>query len=168
MTAATKFVLSSLVIAGTIVVVWRGVDSLQASLPDDMPADAQFLQSGFDLEHNEAKGDWIACRPDRVRDATFCRVTDARGIVIYQGDFLPVFGVQPISHDQLQVVTTGKEKDLWIKGPASAGPVPVIPLANGDMLAPMADSYNLAVRWRNDPNELRRIRSYAVSEPAER
>jgi len=122
-----------------------------------MPANAQFLQSGFDVAKNEPEGEWVACRSDAAQNANFCRVTDPHGIVIYQGDFVSVSASQPVPDRDLKVSSREEEKNLWIDGPTEKGPVPVIPLANGQVLTPIADQPALAARWSNDPDELQRL-----------
>jgi len=157
MTAITKLVVSCFVVAGTVLAFRHGANALQATLPGDMPANAQFVQSGYDIARNEPKGEWIACRSDTGEDANFCRVTDPHGMVIYEGDFLPVYGMDPVPDSKLKVATNEEEKELWIDGPTADGPVPLIPLADGDVLAPIGDASSLASRWSNDPAALRRV-----------
>jgi hypothetical protein len=81
-----------------------------------------------------------------------CRVTDPQGLVIYQGEFLPVDGSPPLSPDQLRVATSGNA-NIWVEGPFGEGPLPAIPLANGRVLVPGADAYALAARWRQNPDD---------------
>jgi hypothetical protein len=157
MTVITKLAVSCLVAAGTVLAVQHGVNALHPTLPKDMPGNAQFLQSGYDVARNEPKGEWIACRPDAAQDANFCRVTDAHGMVIYQGDFLPIYSRGPVQEANLKVSTSEQEKNLWIDGPTSDGPVPVIPLADGDVLVPVADQPALAARWNRNPDGLARL-----------
>ena len=121
-----------------------------------MPIDSQFVVSGYDLQHNEPKGDWIVCRPDLPEGANFCRVTDAHGIVIFQGDFLTVANSQPVPQSRLRIASANLDR-MFIRGPAEGGLVPVIPLAGGELLVPAADSTALADRWARDPDELQRI-----------
>jgi len=159
MTIVGQFALSYAIAAGTVLVVQHGVKALYATLPKDMPANAQFLQSGYDVARNEPKGEWIACSVDAGQNANFCRVTDPHGMVIYQGDFLPVSGMAAVPEQDLKASTNEEEKDLWVHGPTDDGPIPVIPLANGDVLAPIADQPVLAARSGDAPEGLRRATS---------
>lgn len=122
-----------------------------------MPANSYFLQSGYNLQRNEPIGQWIACRPDPGQGADLCRVTDHTGQVIFQGDYLPLHGAEALPAEELQVATGEVLNDLWVRGPAESGPVPVIPLANGKILVPAADADALADRWARNPDELHRI-----------
>ena len=155
MSAFTKTLLFLVALIAGYFLVVHGERALDASLPNDMPRDANFIQSGFDLEHNEAKGQWVACRDNHAEDNDFCRVTDPKGIVVYQGAFTPSDNTAPLPNDQLQVSTTSGS--IWITGPAERGPVPVIPLKNGKLLVPVQDREALADRWSRNPAELRQI-----------
>lgn len=156
MRAFLKLALTIAVVFGIFLLVHHGVNALHATVPTDMPRDASFAQSGYDIQHNEPRGNWIACRADIRQSTDFCRVTDAHGTVIYQGAFLPVNSSRPVAAAQLKVATVD-EKRLWVRGPAEAAPVPVIPLTNGAILVPAGDAYALADRWNSNPDELRRI-----------
>ena len=156
MTPARKLAALILVAIVVIITVRHAAAALRPSLPRDMPGDSQFVVSGYDLLHNEPKGDWIVCRPDPQEGANFCRVTDSHGMVIFQGYFLPVAGNQPVSQANLRVAPTDLDR-IFVRGPAEGGPIPVIPLVDGQLLVPAADSAALADRWARDPGELQRI-----------
>ncbi len=156
MTVTTKLVLSLFITAGTVMAVRHGADALKPVIPRDMPANSYFMQEGYDVERNEPTGDWIACRLDSTQNVDYCRVTDAHGNVIYQGDFLPVNGGAPLPASELKFALAADEK-IWVTGPAEGSPVPILPLADGNILVPANDSYALANRWSNDPEELQRI-----------
>ena len=156
MRASNKIAFVLLAVIAAFLLIRHAGMAVQPALPKDMPAGAHFVESGYDLQHNEAKGDWIACSTDSAQNADFCRVTDAQGEVVYQGDFLPFNSEQPIPADQLQVARISADH-LWIQGPAESGPVPVIRLVNGAVLVPAADSEALADRWNSNPAELRHI-----------
>lgn len=143
-----------------VLLVRHGAAALRPSRPKDMPITAQFVVSGYDLLHNEPKGDWIACKPDVDENANFCRVTDAHGVVIFQGDFLPVSGHRPVSQANLRIASADLDLDhIFVRGPAEGGLVPVIPLVGGELLVPAADSIALADRWNKNPDELQRIQA---------
>ena len=142
------------VVAGYFLVV-HGDRALNASLPKDMPHDANFVQSGYDIARNEAQGQWIACRADNEQGNDFCRVTDPKGIVVYQGAFAPYDYPAQLPNDQLKLANI--KANIWVKGPAEDGPIPVIPLANGKLLVPVQDREALADRWSRNPAELRQL-----------
>jgi hypothetical protein len=156
MRTSNKLAVTLLAVVGTILILSHANTAIHPTLPTDMPRGADFVPVGYDLSHLEAKGDWIACSTDTAQNADFCRITDARGEVVYQGDFMPLGGVEPVPANQLQVARINAEH-LWVKGPAEGGPVPVIPLLNGEVLVPADDSEALADRWVNNPLELRQI-----------
>jgi hypothetical protein len=158
MRTSNKFFLGLLTVVAGVLLVRHANMGLQPARPADMPAGANFVESGYDITHNEPKGDWIACSTDSEENADFCRVTDDRGEVVYQGDFLPLRSEQPLPADQLQVARMSPDH-LFVQGPAEAGPVPVIRLVNGKVLVPAADSEALADRWSNHPEELAEIQS---------
>ncbi len=155
MSAFTKGVLCIVAIVGGYFLIVHGTRALNASLPKDMPRDADFIQTGYDLDHNEAKGQWIACRDDHENNNDFCRVTDPRGTVVYQGAFEPFDYPAALPNDQLRVAT--RFSNIWVNGPSEHGPVPVIPLRNGKLLVPVQDRDALADRWSHNPEELRQL-----------
>jgi hypothetical protein len=161
MRMSNKVAVTLLVVVGTILLLRHANMAVHPSLPTDMPRGADFVPAGYDLQHLEPKGEWIACSTDTKQNADFCRVTDARGEVVYQGDFMPLSGGGPLPADQLRVASIHVEH-LWVQGPAEGGPVPVIPLMNGDVLVPAADSDALADRWMNNPLELQQIQGTAL------
>ena len=136
--------------------VRHGGMSMRPALPADMPAQASFLQSGYDISRLEPRGSWIACGTDHRQETNWCRVTDARGDVVYEGDYLPLHGQAPLPLEKIELSRADPDK-LWITGPVEGGPVPVFPLANGNVLVPAADRDALATRWAQNPSELRAI-----------
>ena len=129
---------------------------MRPALPSDMPAQAQFMQSGYDIAHLEPTGAWIACGTDRAAQANWCRVTDAHGQVVYEGDYLPLRNQVPLPLDRIELSHSDPTK-LWVSGPTEGAPVPVIPLVDGDFLVPSADRDALADRWAGDPQELQNL-----------
>jgi len=156
MNATSKLALSLLIAAGTVLAVRHGANALHPSVPKDMPGNSQFVRSGYDLQSNEPKGNWVSCTADSPHDTDFCRVTDNHGAVIYQGDFMPVSGRAKVPASQLRLATMDSN-NLWIEGPSQQLPVPAIALANGEMLVPADDSDALADRWAKNPQELARL-----------
>ena len=156
MKVAAKLVVSVVATAAIVLAARHGAEALQPAIPRNMPASARFVPSGFDLRSAEARGDWIACRMDEEQSADLCRVTDAHGTVIYQGEFLTVNGDAAVPDMQLRIAAATDES-LWVDGPAGEGPVPVIPLVDGTLLAPAGETSALTDRWKSDPDELRRV-----------
>lgn len=142
------------VAVGAFLVV-RGVSALHASVPRNMPPDAQFVSSGFNLNNNEQTGQWISCKQSTASRQPFCRLTNASGSVLYQGDFEPLDGRESVAAEELRL--TGNPGNLWVNGPAEGSPVPVIPLKNGRVLVPVQDREALIDRWTQNPEELREI-----------
>jgi len=159
MSAPGRFLLAVVATCGLFLLMRHANQATHASLPSDMPAGSQFVQSGYDVTRNEPTGDWVACRLDEGRDADFCRVTDARGDVVFQGDFLPMRGFEPVSSADLKMGALDAQR-LWVQGPSEEGPIPVIALANGKVLVPAADNVALADRWDRDPDERQRVMGY--------
>jgi hypothetical protein len=139
--------------------VRHGGVAMQAARPADMPEGAHFIQSGYDVNTNEPKGNWVACKVDDGQGANWCRVTDARGMVVYEGFYLPVNSSVPAQQSELKIAVNSVSK-LWVRGPAEEAPVPVIRLENGKLLVPLADRDALSQRWREDSSEYN-----AVTEP---
>jgi hypothetical protein len=77
-------------------------------------------------------------------------------MVIYQGEFVAADTQEPVSRAELRFASQDP-KHLWVEGPAEAGPVPAIPLADGQLLVPVDDSAALADRWARNPDELTQI-----------
>ncbi|ADW70260.1 hypothetical protein [Granulicella tundricola] len=156
MRLTSKILLLAVALVAVVLAVRHGGIAMQASLPKDMPENAHFLQSGYDVNTNEAKGNWIACRVDSEQGVNWCRVTDAHGMVVYEGNYLPVDSSSPVPESELKIVADSPSK-LWVNGPVESSPVPVIKLANGRLLVPSADRGPLAERWKIDPSEYDQI-----------
>ena len=157
MSVTSKLIVSCFAVLGVVLLVRHGASALTPAVPQGMP-NAVFIPAGYNPADNEMKGEWIACNNHPEEGTVHCRVTDGQGTVIFQGEFLPLDGSPAMPSDQLRIATSGKA-DIWVEGPTEAGPVPVIPLANGELLVPSDDVYALTVRWRDNPDELRRLSS---------
>lgn len=140
------------IVAVTLLIADQARLALHAALPSNMPGTARFVQTGYDVATNEALGQWIGCRPSPQQSSDWCRVTDQRGSVVFEGQFLPVDSTALVPVEGLQFAPIDKGR-LWTYGPAEQAPVPVIPLANGQLLVPVADRPALLTRWANDPDE---------------
>jgi hypothetical protein len=142
-------------VAGTL--LYRANLALMPALPSDMPANSRFMLTGYDLDHNESRGEWVACHPDGGVGESFCRVSDARGTVIYQGNFLPVRDLTKASASPLAGEAETGEL-LWLKGPTEGMPIPAIPMSDGSVLIPRDDRDALLDRWRRFPEDWKRLR----------
>ena len=158
MSVVGKLALFVVAVVATVLILRHGRTALEAQRPSDMPSDARFLASGYDLQSNEPRGNWIACRIDADEHANWCRVTDAQGAVVFQGRFLPIEGRAPVPASDLQIAPRNPSH-LWVQGPTEAYPVPVIPLINGTLLVPADDQELLTARWSRSPEELNRLRA---------
>ena len=145
-----------LVCFGCIQLLRHGRSAMQPTLPSDMPSQSRFMQSGYDVARLEPTGNWIACGTDRTEQANWCRVTDAHGQVVFEGDYLPLRSQTPLPLDRIQL-SRANPSSLWVHGPSEGSPVPVIPLASGDVLVPLVDREALADRWSGNPQELQSI-----------
>jgi len=134
--------------------VQRARFGLLAAVPPNMPPDARFVQTGYDLEQNERLGQWIVCREDAAANADWCRVTSQKGDVVFEGQFLPLSSPDRVPASQLGIGQLDGRR-LWTAGPAEQAPVPVIPLANGQVLVPVSDRIAIAERWAKNPEESR-------------
>ena len=159
MTDPSRFALSVLLTGGIAILTLHGVRALGPSVPNNMPSDSHFIQSGYDIRQNEPLGNWISCRVDAAEAADFCRVTDHLGIVIYQGEFTSLSGGRAVPQADL-LFTRADPRGLWTQGPTENAPVPVIPLAGGQILVPAADAHTLANRWAKNPDELARLQAF--------
>ncbi len=155
MKLSSKAVLFAVAFVAGYFLVVHGSRALDPSLPKDMPQNAHFVQSGFDIEHSEAQGQWIACRDNHGEENNYCRITDLNGTVVYEGAFVPYDHPGSLPDEQLHV--SNKSTNIWITGPAKRGPIPVIPMRNGEILVPVQDREALLARWSENPAELRQI-----------
>ena len=146
----TKSVLIACMATVAATMVYRADIALDPALPNDMPGDARFMATGYDLDHNERKGSWVACHPGVGGGESFCRVTDAKGAVIFQGAYLPVRNLHPVAAEG-QRLAAGTVR--WIHGPAEGAPVPVIPMTDGSLLVPRDDRDAMLDRWNRFPQE---------------
>jgi hypothetical protein len=144
--------LAVLLLGLTIFIVQRARFGMLAAVPPNMPPDARFVQTGYDLAQNERVGQWIVCREDASPNADWCRVTSERGDVVFEGQFLPLSAPERLPASQLGIGQL-EGRRLWTAGPAEQAPVPVIPLANGQVLVPIADRLALIDRWAKNPEE---------------
>src|SRR5450432_3134671 len=128
MKTSTKVASSIVFILAVVLLVRHGDRALHPAVPRDMPSDSHFVMSSYDLQRNEFKGNWVACSAYVDQSADFCRVTDSHGAVIYQGEFLPLQGDRAVLRANLRFAAVDP-KNLFVRGPAEYGPVPVIPLA---------------------------------------
>ena len=156
MKKSTKLVISGVIGGAVALMIWhaRGAG---VAVPKDMPSNAKFLQSGFEVSTNEPLGNWVACSLHPAESVDWCRVTDQKGTVVYQGDFLPVNSTQPLPDAEL-IVMSANPKKIWVHGPVEDGPVPAIPLTSGSVLVPASDRYALMQRWASDSTEYDSVR----------
>jgi hypothetical protein len=148
-----KALLAAVFLIGLAVFIYRqGMFSLKASVPPNMPPDARFVQTGYDLNTNDPLGNWIVCRRNLAESGDWCRVTSQRGDVVFEGQFLPLDSPQPVPAGKLAIGSVNPHR-LWITGPAEQAPVPAIPLADGQLLVPIADRLSLLERWSKNPKE---------------
>jgi hypothetical protein len=159
MKTPTKLVVLAVAVCGVVLLI-RHAETESLAIPKDMPANSKFLQSGFNIANDEAQGTWVACRLEAGEGTDWCRVTDQKGIVLFQGSFLPLNSTQPLGDGELAVAAVNPTK-IWVKGPVEGLPVPAIPLANGSMLVPAGDRYALIQRWNADPSEYDAVRNSA-------
>jgi hypothetical protein len=138
-----------------VLVAFQARHALHASLPRDMPRNARFVQTGYALASNETLGQWVGCRAAEPGHGDWCRVTDQRGSVVFEGEFLPLDSTEPVPADRLAVGQLDKAR-LWTFGPAEQAPVPVIPLEDGQTLVPVADRLCLMERWTQGVGESNR------------
>lgn len=156
MTNVSKAVLGVALVMGTFLVLLHADRALKAALPANMPADSQFLQSGFQVKDNETQGNWVACRVNESEGTDWCRVTDQVGNVVYQGNYLPLGSSVPLNASSLRIRSISPDK-IWVSSPVQGLTVPVFPLEGGQILVPAEDSYPLAERWKVDPTEYNRL-----------
>jgi hypothetical protein len=154
-----RSIVAILAVAGLcIFLAYQADNSLHAAVPANMPASARFIQTGYDVSDNEALGRWVACRLDPVQSSDWCRVTDQAGYVVFEGQFLPLDSDTPVPESGLHFAKLDKDR-LWTNGPTEQLPIPVLPLANGQVLVPVPDRGALIARWANDPEESQRYLS---------
>ena len=146
-----KAVLFCCVALAAVILVHGANMAIEPALPRDMPSDSRFMPTGYDLEHNERKGTWVACHTTGVGDEQ-CRVTDARGIVLFQGAFLAVKDARAISSGFSSGISSVGSLN-WVNGPAEDAPVPLIPMSDGSILVPQQDRDALIDRWNQRPEE---------------
>jgi len=136
---------------------YRANFSLDPSRPDNMPENSRFIPTGYDLEHNERKGTWVSCDSGSGAGDKLCRVTDPHGVVIFQGNFLPVRESGSLPGNGSEALAESKLG--WVNGPLERSPVPVIPMTDGSMLVPRDDRDALIDRWNAHPDEWKKLRS---------
>ena len=138
------------VVGGTL--IYRSNIALQPELPGNMPPDSRFIATGYDLEHNEHQGVWIACHPGSSMGDSFCRVTDNRGEVVFQGDYVPVQDARGMRTNTLGA-TPANATLHWVTGPVEGISVPLIPMTDGTLLVPADDRDALLNRWNQHPEQ---------------
>ena len=157
MSAGNKAVLVVCAVLLAVGLVYRGNLAVVPARPNDMPEDARFLPSGYDLAHNERQGSWVSCDLGVRAGSRHCRVADAQGTVIFDGDFLPVRGSLSSSGSSGEMLAQGRLG--FVIGPFEGYPVPVIPMTDGSMLVPRVDRDSLIGRWNADPAEWKQLQA---------
>jgi hypothetical protein len=156
LSTGTKFVLVCCVVLLAVGLFYRANFSLDPARPNNMPENSRFIPTGYDLEHNERKGSWVSCASGDGDAVRFCRVTDAHGSVIFQGDFLAVRGAGTSPTYAAELAKSGLG---WVNGPYEGSPVPVIPMTDGSVLVPQDDRDALIDRWNAHPDEWKKLQS---------
>ena len=152
MNGSTKLILLCCAAVVCATLIYRSDIALQPALPKNMPADSRFIATGYDLEHNEHKGVWIACHPGRSTGVSFCRITDNRGIVVFQGDYVPVRDAARVRAEP-SAATPATGHLGWVTGPVEGISVPLIPMTDGTLLVPEDDRDALLARWNQHPEQ---------------
>jgi hypothetical protein len=153
--AGTKFILFICVVLIAVLLIRRADVAVNPALPKDMPSNARFLPTGYDLTHNERRGTWVACQANGP-GVSFCRVTDPHGLVIFQGDYLPVRDSRAVA-DSDTTPALGNSRLQWVQGPLEGTPVPIIPTSDGTWLVPIGDRDALVDRWNQNPQEWQKL-----------
>ena len=149
-----KALVSIVVLVGAFLLVRHALSALRAlSCPKTLPAQAVFLQSGYDLSRMEVKGDWVACGLDAEERTNWCKVTDSVGTVLFEGDFLPVPTETevPVRKLKLRVVSPNQ---LFVRGPGDSLVPAILRSRAGLVLVPAEDVAALAARWKANPDEM--------------
>jgi len=156
LSGSTKAIILACLAVVSFALLHRATRSFDPPLPGDMPADARFLSTGYDLDKNERKGNWVACHEAPPGSGQrSCRVADSQGMVIFEGIYLPVRDAQSVAAAAGQIAPNGKLG--WVTGPSEGLPVPVIPMTDGSVLVPQGDRDALVDRWARDPEEWRNL-----------
>lgn len=149
-------ILFTLVVLGTVAYLQnmqrKKVNATTQTRPEDVAVGSTFTRSSSGATGRQSQGQWVSCREDSERKTDWCQIADQNGAVIYKGDFLPVGKVHRVPQDQLQLGVFDPANG-WVSGPNESLPVPVIPLKDGTLLVPSADTLALAQRWSRDPSE---------------
>jgi len=118
---------------------------LAAHVPNNMPENSKWILTGRSRTNYDKLGLWFACWQSTAIKADHCRITDESGNVHFDGDMLPLSGRSVVADKDLQFAELDPER-LWVRGASSDMPVPVLPLANGTQLVPVADRPGLQKR----------------------
>ncbi len=116
-----------------------------------------FMQSGYGISRLELEGNWVACGMYVAEQSDWCRVTDAHGAVVYEGDYLPLRSPHALLLGSIEVSSQSDPARLWVKGPAEGSPVSIIRLVGGKILVPADDRDALAGRWTSNRQELQNL-----------
>ena len=150
---ARKRALLSIAVFAVIVgaASWHAHRVLAAHTPNDMPANSRWILTGRDRVSNDKMGLWVACWKSTIKEADHCRITDEKGTSQFDGDMLPLAAKQGAVPDkELQLAAKIDPGRIWVRGVNYDLPVPVIPLANGTQLVPVADRAGLEKRLADD------------------
>jgi len=142
-----------ILIAGLAVACVIGIASLRAHYvlaahtPNDMHANSRWIFTGRDSVSNNKLGLWIACWKSTIKEVDHCRITNEKGATQFDSDMLPLSPRQGAVADRnLQLAAKIDPAKLWVRGASYDRPVPVLPLANGTQLVPIADREGLQKR----------------------
>ena len=102
--------------------------------PKTLPATAIWVRTPPTPLEFSPQGDWLACWLNKARNSDYCRVTDYRGKLEFEGDFSPISGLNPVPDSDLRLKNgTG---DLWAWSDQDKRSVPVAYLQDGTILVP--------------------------------
>ena len=122
-----------LLIAGGVFLWWAG---RAPAKPANMPANAIYIETAITpFKIGTTPGTWLGCWYDRNDNADHCRLTDEKGNMKLEDTFLPYSGRGSFPQSAL-TFDTRRTEHLWTGSYEKGIHVPVIYLANGQMLLP--------------------------------
>lgn len=125
--------------------------------PNGVSQNGAFLWSGSVGLPSPRRGNWVECWVDRLNKEDVCRFTDIKGVVYYEGVFLPDQGNIPIPNYDLRIrarFTSDWAPHVSVRDTY----VPLLCLQNGRVLIPK-DNYLKGKQKLDDLRQLRQIRA---------
>jgi hypothetical protein len=119
--------------------------------PRNLSPHSVFYATGYNLSNNEDRGFWLDCSSTELTEVHRCSVARETGQVIMVSNF-DVVTDRRYYASLLKSGLMKSDELYWVISPTTSAPVPIIPLADGNLLVPSNDRDELVSGWNRALN----------------